>query len=392
MSKLVFPLSKLLRPPGAVPDRMWMDFEARRRETGVLARMEPRGPTYRWWTAAALAGAAVAALVVRWAGQGHPGEVGPLRLVDGSEPIGLEVAAGAPGERSWTLTDGSRLSLLPRARLEILENTNRSVVVIVRDGRVSFEVKPGGPRHWTIECGVVTVDVVGTAFEVERRVQSVRVDVQRGAVLVRGEGIADRVRRLAAGESLEVGSDLPGAVVEPQGTIGSAAAAPGAPAGVSSVAPREATRRPLPDPARRAAHQEAYRALGARETPSTTVANLLAVADMARLSGHPGEAVGPLARVVAEHPQDSRAALAAFTLGQIRLDALAQPARAAEAFAAAIALGVPEALLEDAFVRLVEARAKAGDRGGAHSAAEEYARRVPGGGGAEILRRWLNLK
>lgn len=27
-----------------------------------------------------------------------------------------------------------------------------------------FEVRPGGPRHWTIECGLATVEVVGTAF------------------------------------------------------------------------------------------------------------------------------------------------------------------------------------------------------------------------------------
>src|SRR5262249_31948469 len=140
-------------------------------------------------------------------------------------------------------------------------------------------------------------------------------------------------------------------------------------------------------------YAQAYDKLGApgiaRATPKASVDELLALADVARLSGHPADAVAPLGRVIAENPKDTRAPLAAFTLGRLELDTLGHPAPAAEAFARAIALGLPVNLVEDAYARLVEARAKAGDTAGAQAAADEYDRAFPGGSRSTTMRRWL---
>lgn len=46
-------------------------------------------------------------------------------------------------------------------------------------------VQPGGPRRWQVEGGLATIEVVGTAGRL-------RVSVQRGAIVVRGEGVPDR--------------------------------------------------------------------------------------------------------------------------------------------------------------------------------------------------------
>ncbi len=118
------------------------------------------------------------------------------------------------------------------------------------------------------------------------------------------------------------------------------------------------------------------------------VAHLLGVADRARLAGHADDAIVPLRRIVSEHPGDPRAALASFMLGRVELDTLEDPAKAALAFSQAIALGLSRGLLEDAYARLVEARARAADAEGARKAAADYAARFPYGARSAAVARW----
>ena len=127
-----------------------------------------------------------------------------------------------------------------------------------------------------------------------------------------------------------------------------------------------------------------------REAARLGARDLLALADVARLSGHPAEAVRPLERVLAELSDDPQASLAAFALGRLELDALGRPGRAARAFAQALELGLPASLREDAAARLVEAHAKAGDGSAAEAAARAYARAFPAGRYAAAIRGWLS--
>jgi transmembrane sensor len=250
-----------------------------------------------------------------------------------------------------------------------------------------------------VECGLVTVEVVGTRFVVERGAGATRVSVERGVVLVRGERLRDRVRKLSAGESVEVtetaseGGVAP-SVPEAQPEIPSPSSVPtlaAVPAAVASAqAPRPASG--WRSFAQRGDNAQAYATLGpagiASATQVASVDELLALADVARLSGHPADAVAPLTRVVSEHANDPRTPLAAFTLGRVQLDAMGDPARAASAFAQAIALGLPQSLQEDAYARLVQARARAGDPAGARAAAQEYEQRFPAGKRLDEVRRW----
>jgi len=116
--------------------------------------------------------------------------------------------------------------------------------------------------------------------------------------------------------------------------------------------------------AKQGENEEAYAELGPRGVErvarSASVEDLLALADVARLSGHPRDAVEPLERIVTEHAGDPRASLAALTLGRVELRSLGEPALAAEAFEKAIALKIPGSLAEDAQALLAESRAKAG--------------------------------
>ena len=141
-------------------------------------------------------------------------------------------------------------------------------------------------------------------------------------------------------------------------------------------------------------HASAYSELG-REgiivaSKTASIDDLFALADVARLSGHPADAVIPLEQVVSVYPRDSRAPLADLTLGRVELESLDRPVDAITSIRAAFALGVPAGLAEDAYALLVEACAKAGDRSGARRAYEEYTARFPGGVAAGELRRLVD--
>ena len=141
------------------------------------------------------------------------------------------------------------------------------------------------------------------------------------------------------------------------------------------------------------AHDRAYVALGpngvADATRKASLDELFALADVARLSGHPKEAVAPLERVVREFPDDSRSSLAAFTLGRLYLGTMNDPASASWAFQRAIDRGVPGGLEEDAWASLVEAKSRAGDLAGARDAYAKASRKFPDGRRDAEMKRWI---
>lgn len=329
-------------------------------------------------------------------------EAGPLARTDGA-PFDVVEAAAEVMSRA-ELTDGSRIEVEAGGRLVTVGNDGRRVLAVLERGIARVHVQPGGPRAWVFECGLATVEVVGTRFTLERSETTLRVDVTEGVVLVRGDNVPDRLRRLTAGEGIVVRA--PGA----ERAATDFAPRPDA-AAATSPAPRSSSgeptamgsapatpRAPPPegwrDLARRGAHRDAYAALGdggvASASSSATVEDLFLLADVARLSGRPTEAVVPLQQIVQAHGGDGRAALAALTLGRLRLDQLGQPSHAAADLEVALAMGLPGALQEDALGRVVEARSRAGDGDGARRAAERYLARYPGGRHAAMAQAQLD--
>jgi transmembrane sensor len=145
--------------------------------------------------------------------------------------------------------------------------------------------------------------------------------------------------------------------------------------------------------AARGENTQAYSILGqegiASESRAASVDDLFALADVARLSGHPRDAVPPLESILERYPSDPRAALAALTLGRVQLRSLALPSQASASLRRAFALGVPSALAEDAYALLIEACARSGDKAGARLAYEQYAARFPDAARRAELRTWV---
>jgi transmembrane sensor len=364
-----------------------------------------RRPRPRRGLSLVLVGATAAAAVIMAAWRIHR-DVGPLRFADGRELVAMvaEIAV-----RDIALSDGSSIRLSPGTHIEPLESSGTTFSAIVTQGRADFEVRPGGPRHWVIECGLATVEVIGTSFSCDREPGRLRLAVQHGVVLVRGERVPDRARRLLAGESLELAEDArrpapafedtfapPPAVPETSSTSGSLAIEPLAEMGKREdvrTRGRVATARNWRDLAQRGRHGEAFSALGTeglrRESKHLGVNDLFALADVARLSGHPADAVVPLERILTDFASDARAPLAAFALGRLELDSLGQAQAAVSAFRKAMALGIPSGLREDVRARLVEAYARSGDADAARRAADAYLAEFPRGRHVQAIQGWL---
>ena len=119
---------------------------------------------------------------------------------------------------------------------------------------------------------------------------------------------------------------------------------------------------------------------------------LMLAADVARLSGHPEDAVPLLQKVVKEHRSHPRAVLAAFTLGRILRRQMGRPARAADAFAAARALAPDGSLAPDALAHEAECRRMAGQGGLAKQKAQDYLRLFPEGRKADSMRRMVEAQ
>lgn len=399
--------------PSAV-DEVW-----RRVETARAARR--RGYVLRRAFAGTMLAALVlvVALVYRRAGS-H--ESPALRLASGEA---LPVLLGGETPNVATFDDGSRVVLGKASALVPTTNADGVVAFDLRQGEALFDVVPRGPRAWTIDAGLAQVSVLGTRFRVVRSAHLVHVEVERGVVRVSGATLPVGGQTLTAGQSVDVAdgasertsdetgiapSDLPAVDTTTNddasrdatdaATTASDDGEGVAPEGATVPADREKTGqagaseraswRPL---ASKGDFKRAYAVLGkeglTHETKrASTTAELLRLADVARLSGHPEDAVAPLERILVEHRGDANAALAAFTLGKIRQDALGEPARAADAFETSISLGVPGALREDAFARRVEAYAQAGMTSRAKATRAAYEAEFPSGRHLEAVARW----
>jgi transmembrane sensor len=338
------------RPPHVAP-KLKPAFEERDINRMWRALEDVRGGERRssWPRAAALAGGALLACVLALLVRGPRGDA-PLALRDDRA---LPAALGAREARTvYELDDGSHIVLERGARAEVLRNDGTELVAALR----------------------------------------------RGTVLVRGESVPDGVRKLGAGESIEIRS-------EP------------APLHVAPTAPATAAKqveRPLPTPptvamktpsamestepswfvlsrggARLAALHLLDRQGGLRAVLERTreARLLLELSDVARAAGDGEAAALALGRAVEQAPDAPEAALAAFTLGRLELEQLGRPRAAAGHFAFVLTHPQAASLAEDALVRLVEAEVRAGDTLAARAHAAQYLARFPEGRRRDFVTR-----
>jgi transmembrane sensor len=404
------PLRAALREPidAQAIRRMWLVVDRRWQPQPGYRRRFPRSALA---SCVMLAAALLAAFLIAANWRARPftrGPLAPLALDDG-RPV-PKLVAPPHGSANVRFDEGSQLEMQPGAVIEPLVNAPDAVTWLLLQGRITFDVKPGGPRRWSIESGLATVEVVGTRLTLERVDHQLIVEVEHGIVLVRGERVPNRVQRLTAGERLALHDeheDL-GASTLPHTLAAQADSGVQSsdlrPAQVAPSVPRAANQvAAASDAARTGTSRDRAKRDGATPDGETrdgetrdgetrddaVVDDLLKQSDDARSAGRLAAAASVLAELVRVHASNARTPAAAFTLGKIRLDGLGDASGAASAFNAALRLGLPAELEEDAYLRLVEARSRAGDEAGARAAAEAYETRYPGGSRRAAMERWL---
>lgn len=335
--------------------------------------------------------------------------------------VGISTLRGWPSEAPRVATDersgDATRPILPRAtevrvtrdgRVEVdgdatgvrtREATSRRVVLELRAGAARFEVAPHPERTVEVQAGEARITVLGTAFIVEHHEAAVRVEVVYGEVDLDCHGSSHLLRTGDQRDCANESADAPRSEGPRDGRAHeSVLSSPRLERGE-----RPSSRRRIETPtgagdwrdlAAEGDFDGAYRAMQAPGARAVTdhPEELLKAADVARLSGHAAQAIGPLERILTQHARDPRAPLAAFTLGRLHLDELGNPRAAAEAFALARRLRSDGPLAQDALAREVEARSRAGEDRVAQRLAEEYVRTYPTGTRIRSVRRFGGLE
>lgn len=323
----------------------------------------------------------------------------------GAQPFPSQLSA-ADDALHLQLADGSEVWLHDaRAQVRVDEVTPARVALELQAGQARFDVQHREDRRFRVRSGSVTVEVLGTAFELQREAARTRVIVLRGRVgvewpggrteLAAGEagwfprtddarsrsGTARRGARAAAPPPASEAGSLQPAAAHPNGKVSGRKPA---------ALPSAKTWR---DPAEQGDFDHAYELLlGSAHPVADDVEELLLAADTARLSGHPDAALPFLRRVIERHSGDSRAPLAAFTLGGVLMQQLGEPREAEAAYARARELSLNASLAEDALARQVEAAHRAGDATRARQLAREYLDQYPSGRRVHAVQRFGGLE
>lgn len=306
-----------------------------------------------------------------------------------------------------TLRDGSTLALDAQTRLRLLRDEAQDVDVEIASGKANFDVTHVNGRAFRVHAGLVQVKVIGTRFEVARTPRKegthIQVAVSRGVVEVQRLDATGGVRRLNAGETWSALIPSQG-VLQPEvpasdnttttttktaaGTavaLGSATASKTVEAHAAVAQPAVQQAQPdlfAPTGDARSAREDKRNARASATTSRERAASSAALfkrANLARRTGQMHEAADAYAELLKRYPDDDRAGLVAFELGRIRMDALAQPRAAVDAFSFALRSAPRASFREDALARIVVANDQLGETESCRVAREKYLKDFPNG-------------
>jgi transmembrane sensor len=326
---------------------------------------------------------------------GAPGHLGDLLEAPGAEPLALQ------------FSEGSSIVVAAHGRVRVLAAEASGARVLVESGAADIAIRHRQRRatRWGFEVGPFHVLVTGTKFRVDwsPERQTLDLDQREGSVVISGACLSEP-RPVATGESVSLScAPGPARAAAPSANTGvrTPRAASAAPLEAPAPAPLATPRLSAPAPARpdwrqliaSGQYRDGLRAVERvgfdRACRTATDAELLALADAARLSDRPGRAAATLEILRRRFPGSDAAATAAFALGRVAFEQGGAYGTAARWFAVYASERPGGPLIGDAVGRLMEARQRAGDRAGARADAERYLSRFPEGPYAAIARAIL---
>ncbi len=260
------------------------------------------------------------------------------------------------------LADASRVTPLDdAARILIEEVADEKIRVAMSHGKAHYEVSKRASRRFVVDLDGIEVEVLGTSFDVESSDEAVHVHVHEGRVAVRSTrgnefhvlSAGDRVTMARQPEEKTETTRLEPAETELETIEPEVELARSAP---EKIAKKRASKPEPPAPKKwrqltdRKKYAEASELLLADPAlvDERAVDELFAAADAMRRSGHHAEAADYLEKIVEQHSNDSRAAMAAHTRGRILDRNLSRSCEAAAAFERARKIGLAGMLQRDA--------------------------------------------
>jgi transmembrane sensor len=327
-------------------------------------------------------------------------EVGGTGVTAGlSVPIAAERGESVP----LRFSEGSSVVLLPGGRVRVLGTQATGAHVLLESGAIDVAIthQEREKADWRFDAGPLSVAVTGTKFRLawSPRQQRFTLALSEGSVSVSGSCVPG-TRSVRAGEQLE----LTCGVAEPLAAVPAADAGPATQA--TSAPADSALHAPLPSNTAAAPPEKGWRellqqgefaaALAAAERAdfeavcrTASQAELLALADAARLGGDLSKATFALNALRRRFPRSANAAAAAFSLGRIAFERRGAYAEASRWFATYLEEAPNGPLMGDAVGRLMEARQRQGDLAGARADAARYLARFPKGPYASVAKRLL---
>lgn len=271
-------------------------------------------------------------------------------------------------------TDGSFAELLQeQTELRIDKTSPELLELTMVSGSARIDVVPNPNRLFRVSTRHMRIEVLGTAFTVYQDQEDESVTVNRGKVAVyAGKDRYELVQGMTYRYDEELNAKASPLTKKKHARNG-----------------KKGKSRAWRELAEDGQMAEAYEAMRAPEQSpdSTDVRELMLAADVARLTGHPKEAVEFLETAVDKNKSDANAVLAAFTLGGIFDRQLGEPKRCADAFKTARELAPKGSLAEDALAHEIECRTRAGESANAKALAKKYVEQYPEGRRIEAMRR-----
>jgi hypothetical protein len=416
-------LESLMRDVGRV-----VESQAQRQNIlpQVQARLAARQlrrtrPAALRWTLAfgSLAAAAAAAFIYL-----HPQAISYAVAGVGQGQVGAALVAPAAAPLQLQFSDGSAVTLPPRAAAHVDALDRNGATVAIEEGTLEVSVIHRTHTRWQVQAGGYRIQVTGTRFAAgwDRRSRSLTVAMHEGSVLVSGPGLAEPVR-VVTGQRLRAsasGADLglesaPGPSAEVPAPSPSTASGPSAGGSQPVLAPPATevappTERATAPRARRleavaarsstptggdwriqAARAEYREALAAAvlegwraECARLGADDLVLLGDVARLAGDLDRAEEAYRSARRRFPDADRPI---YALGLIAFEGRHDYKLAGDLFGSYLRSFPRGPLAREAAGRLIESRLKGGDDMEARRAASAYLHDFPGGPYAALARR-----
>ncbi len=341
-------------------DRNWRALSAR------LRRQRPR----RSYALAALA----AALLVLLA-------IAPMWRKPAPSTQGTVIETDSGHTQTVTLAEGSRVVLGPSSRLLLVDVSTQRVRLELERGTLDVDATHREGRTFSVGARKLDVEVVGTQFHVAvgDAPGDVDVSVSRGRVRVVSRDDPSHPRFLAAGESWSTRATLalpqPSALPVAMQSAHDAGAAHEAP-------PRPKLGTQFMGLYHDGRYVDAYGLVVSdfeERCDALGADDLFALAETARMAGHPRHAAIAFDALRTRFRTNARAPLAALELGRLDLDDLDDPRAAKDALDDAVALQPDAFFREDADARRVQALEAMGDRSGCVAERDCYLAAYPEG-------------